>query len=545
MREILLKLGEADDYLPPEHIAGFAGEHNAVRLSAEIPSSLLTELPDYYRMAFKTGFEQEAYLSQKLFPEETMLHYDLPQDLMVQGTLSFQICAYKEDALGEISHLFKGKILSVLIDGSIFGTRLPQGSPENPVDIAPEGLDALRLELLHMAQSGTFDGKSLEVEVVGGDRLRVRAEGGVWQYTESLRGAGVALRSGTVNSLPSGEASRIEITNTDEDTFISLYLAQNGSGDIQTLTTSFNSHTANQTLHKTGADALILENAAHYKGFFLTSYALSTAHPSAVSGDFAIVGTTDTVWLWDGDNSVWINAAPTGGGETGGAVTSVNDRTGDVVITATDVGAIASTEKGTNNGVATLTSAGKLAQMPTAIDVGALSSTGTASAAAKLATARSIGSAAFDGSANITLVQMGAASSADLTTLQQTVQNLSGAGTGDSHTHGRKVLWTGTVWGDGYSSITLNEEISHFKVLYAECGYEVSIPIHTHTSIDIADMLDGNVSRAPTWGYNIDNYAFSALLHSDLVTLEDIRARFASSEYLFTELEITCIIGEY
>lgn len=45
--------------------------------------------------------------------------------------------------------------------------------------------------------------------------------------------------------------------------------------------------------------------AAHDKGFYETDTALKEAHPTGVSGDFAIVGSTDTMWLWDADTQQW------------------------------------------------------------------------------------------------------------------------------------------------------------------------------------------------------------------------------------------------
>lgn len=45
--------------------------------------------------------------------------------------------------------------------------------------------------------------------------------------------------------------------------------------------------------------------AAHDKGFYETDTALKEAHSTGVSGDFAIVGSTDTMWLWDADTQQW------------------------------------------------------------------------------------------------------------------------------------------------------------------------------------------------------------------------------------------------
>ena len=64
-----------------------------------------------------------------------------------------------------------------------------------------------------------------------------------------------------------------------------------------------------------------------------------------------------------------VNVPWEGGGE-GGAVSSVNSKTGDVVLDASDVGAIASSLKGANSGVAELDATGKVpsSQLPSYVD---------------------------------------------------------------------------------------------------------------------------------------------------------------------------------
>lgn len=72
----------------------------------------------------------------------------------------------------------------------------------------------------------------------------------------------------------------------------------------------------------------------HNLGWYATEAALTTAHPTAEAGDWAIVGSTDTVWVWDTDTSAWVDT------DTKGEVTSVNSKTGAVVLSAEDVGAV-------------------------------------------------------------------------------------------------------------------------------------------------------------------------------------------------------------
>lgn len=69
----------------------------------------------------------------------------------------------------------------------------------------------------------------------------------------------------------------------------------------------------------------------HNLGYYATESALTTAHPTAEAGDWAIVGATDTVWIWDTDNSQWVDS------DQKGQVTSVNNQTGAVTITGADI----------------------------------------------------------------------------------------------------------------------------------------------------------------------------------------------------------------
>lgn len=67
----------------------------------------------------------------------------------------------------------------------------------------------------------------------------------------------------------------------------------------------------------------------HNLGWFATPTALREAHPVAADGDYAVVGTTDTVWVWDSDSTDWVDT------DTKGQVTSVNNQTGDVTVQET------------------------------------------------------------------------------------------------------------------------------------------------------------------------------------------------------------------
>ena len=67
-------------------------------------------------------------------------------------------------------------------------------------------------------------------------------------------------------------------------------------------------------------------------GWFATESTLNLAYPTGINGQHAIVGTTDTVWVWDEDTTTWFDSGKKG------AVTSVNNYTGSITLVKADLG---------------------------------------------------------------------------------------------------------------------------------------------------------------------------------------------------------------
>lgn len=96
-------------------------------------------------------------------------------------------------------------------------------------------------------------------------------------------------------------------------------------------------------------------------GWYETEQALQAAHPTGTDGEWAIIGSTDTIWTWDSDTSAWVDsgaqvdlsnyytkdqanaafATAAQGALAASAVQSVNSKTGaSVTLDAEDVGAV-------------------------------------------------------------------------------------------------------------------------------------------------------------------------------------------------------------
>lgn len=102
--------------------------------------------------------------------------------------------------------------------------------------------------------------------------------------------------------------------------------------DISDNKALFDTHIADDNRHWTTEDRQNFDRTVHFKGYFISIEKLREAYPTALLGDYAIVGGTDTVWLWDDTTSSWLNSTEQG------VVISVNGRTGEVILTKTDVG---------------------------------------------------------------------------------------------------------------------------------------------------------------------------------------------------------------
>ncbi len=60
-------------------------------------------------------------------------------------------------------------------------------------------------------------------------------------------------------------------------------------------------------------------------GFFATPIALATAYPVGASGYFAIVGSTDTFWVWDAGTTAWVNSGASSSGNVLGPATNTDN----------------------------------------------------------------------------------------------------------------------------------------------------------------------------------------------------------------------------
>lgn len=122
-------------------------------------------------------------------------------------------------------------------------------------------------------------------------------------------------------------------------------------------------------------------------GYYETAAALEAAHPTGEAGNWAIVGDSDTIYVWDTDTNAWV--------DTGSNI----DLSQYYTKTQSD-------------------------------NKYALGTSGVANSAAKIQTPVNIGNASFDGSADLTLAEIGAATAAQGALAEGAMPKSGGAFTG-------------------------------------------------------------------------------------------------------------------
>ena len=91
-----------------------------------------------------------------------------------------------------------------------------------------------------------------------------------------------------------------------------LTITEDGTLSAVDTNTTYTDATVNSSGLMSATDKVKLNGLVNYeknKGHYATETALKQAHPTASAGDYATVGETDTIWLWDDDSSAWVNSS--------------------------------------------------------------------------------------------------------------------------------------------------------------------------------------------------------------------------------------------
>ena len=146
----------------------------------------------------------------------------------------------------------------------------------------------------------------------------------------------LVYHSGNIPSASTSVKGIVKLNNTRTSTSTTeAATAAALKSAYDTVNGALTTHKNDTNIHLTDADRIILTKANKFKGYYETETALNTAHPTGEAGDYAIVNATDTLWIWDADKE---GGAGWKDGAGLGSVISVNNMTGEVILTKSNIG---------------------------------------------------------------------------------------------------------------------------------------------------------------------------------------------------------------
>lgn len=202
--------------------------------------------------------------------------------------------------------------IEIVIDGQVAGTSyVPLLIAENPVPKdAIESTDEyktiqqLAVEVNQAAQILTDNLTGIQYIQQNADTITAVA-----QNSENIAAVGGSI--GNVNSV----AQNLTPIQTAAANISVIQAAPTAASDAAASATRSESWAVGGTGTREGEDT---NNAKYWSeqaqqvsqgavGWYATPQALQTAHPTGQNGQWAIIGTTDTIWTWDSDTSAWVN----------------------------------------------------------------------------------------------------------------------------------------------------------------------------------------------------------------------------------------------
>ena len=121
-----------------------------------------------------------------------------------------------------------------------------------------------------------------------------------------------AASSATAAANSAATASQKATDATDAATEAASSASSASSSATAAKTSETNAKASETAAAKSAQDAQDAADTAvamnqNQKGYYATAEALRTAHPTATAGAWAIVGETDTIWIWDVSASQWVD----------------------------------------------------------------------------------------------------------------------------------------------------------------------------------------------------------------------------------------------
>lgn len=204
-------------------------------------------------------------------------------------------------------------IVEVVVNGAVAGTGFfvmdidPNPIPEEAIESTNEfkTIQQLAAEVTQAAQVIENNLQGIEfvqensqmITEVAQNSANISAVGGSIANVNAVAG-GLPQIQTAVNNLDAIEQAPQQATNAAASATLSQSWAVGGTGTRE-------GENTNNAMYWAGQAQAVAQGAV---GWYETEQSLQAAHPTGKNGQWAIVGTTDTIWIWDSDTSAWVNS---------------------------------------------------------------------------------------------------------------------------------------------------------------------------------------------------------------------------------------------
>lgn len=231
--------------------------------------------------------EYGADIIDAIFPSIDGIDFDWligPCALAYKGKCEFAVCAVKVDDYGEIQHEWHS-------DAGV--GKVNYGIEATVSNIGGKDLIAVLTTLADRVQQQTANANNIFLNLTElANAVQVNAN----QATTS---AEIATNAQKAASISASKASESE-TNAKN--------SEDAAAESEQKATSSAKNAEASRKAADEAAKLAQQVTQGAVGFYPTHAALNAAHPTGKDGNWAIVGTTDTVWVWDSDRGKWFDS---------------------------------------------------------------------------------------------------------------------------------------------------------------------------------------------------------------------------------------------
>lgn len=224
------------------------------------------------------------------------------QTVYIAITVQMTVCA------GKVS-----PIVEVVLNGAVAGTGFfvldidPNPIPEDAIESTDEyqTIQQLAAQVTQAAQIITDNMEGIQyvqqnsaaLNAVAQNASNISAVGGSIDNVNTVAGNLTPIQTAATN-IAAIQQAPAAATNAGASATLAESWAVGGTG-------TRSGEDTNNAMYWAGQAQAVAQGQL---GWYETPQALQSAHPTGQNGQWAIIGTTDTIWTWDSDTNAWVDS---------------------------------------------------------------------------------------------------------------------------------------------------------------------------------------------------------------------------------------------